>query len=91
MTSFPNLLGAPAPSPIVGMAASADSGGYWVVQNDGAVSRFGDAVFFGSTLTTGVVPTAPIVGITGSVPAELGSGGVTPTTPLAVVGLAASR
>ena len=51
-----SLLGGPAPSPIVGMAAAPDGGGYWIVQNDGAVSRFGDAGFFGSTLTTGACP-----------------------------------
>ncbi len=45
------------------MTATPDGGGYWVVQNDGAVSRFGDAGFFGSTLTTGIVPSAPVVGI----------------------------
>ena len=80
------------------------------------MSRFGDAGFFGSTLTTGIVPAAPVTGIVatadakgywlfgadggvltfgdagyfGSVPAELATAGVTPTSPVTVVGLAAT-
>ena len=34
--------------PIVGMAATADGGGYWVVASDGGIFAFGDAHFYGS-------------------------------------------
>jgi hypothetical protein len=34
--------------PIVGMAATADGRGYWMVASDGGVFGFGDAPFFGS-------------------------------------------
>ena len=35
-------------APIVGMAATASSNGYWLVGADGGVFAFGDAAFFGS-------------------------------------------
>ncbi len=35
--------------PIVGMAATPDGRGYWMVASDGGVFGFGDAPFFGST------------------------------------------
>jgi hypothetical protein len=35
--------------PIVGMAATPDGGGYWLVASDGGVFTFGDAGFHGST------------------------------------------
>ena len=35
--------------PIVGMAATPDGGGYWLVASDGGIFIFGDAQFFGST------------------------------------------
>jgi streptogramin lyase len=35
--------------PIVGMAATPDSGGYWLVASDGGIFAFGNAAFFGST------------------------------------------
>ena len=35
--------------PIVGMAATPDGGGYWLVASDGGIFTFGDAVFHGST------------------------------------------
>ena len=35
-------------SPIVGMAATPDGGGYWLVAGDGGVFTFGDAAFAGS-------------------------------------------
>ncbi len=35
--------------PIVGMAATPDGGGYWLVASDGGIFTFGDAGFFGST------------------------------------------
>ena len=34
--------------PIVGMAATPDGGGYWLVARDGGVFNYGDAGFFGS-------------------------------------------
>ena len=33
-----------APGPVVGMAPSADSGGYWLVANDGGIFSYGDAL-----------------------------------------------
>ena len=35
--------------PVVGMAATPDGGGYWLVASDGGIFSFGDARFFGST------------------------------------------
>jgi hypothetical protein len=35
--------------PIVGMAATPDGGGYWLVASDGGIFAFGDAQFYGST------------------------------------------
>jgi N-acetylmuramoyl-L-alanine amidase len=38
----------PLNSPVVGMAATADGGGYWLVASDGGVFAYGDARFAGS-------------------------------------------
>jgi hypothetical protein len=48
--------------PIVGVAATSDGNGYWLVGDDGGVFSFGDAQFAGAAArsTTG----DPIVGIT---------------------------
>ena len=35
-------------SPIVGMAASPDGKGYWLVASDGGIFSYGDAQFYGS-------------------------------------------
>ena len=35
--------------PIVGMAATANGGGYWLVASDGGIFSYGDAAFYGST------------------------------------------
>ena len=35
--------------PIVGMAATPDGKGYWLVAADGGIFTFGDAGFYGST------------------------------------------
>ena len=35
--------------PIVGMAATPDGRGYWLVASDGGIFTFGDAAFYGST------------------------------------------
>jgi hypothetical protein len=48
-------------APIVGIAATPDGGGYWLVSSNGAVFAFGDARFFGSM--GGTTLNAPIVGI----------------------------
>ena len=42
-------LSAPLNAPIVGIAATPDGGGYWLVAADGGVFSFGDAHFYGST------------------------------------------
>ncbi len=34
--------------PVVGMASTADGGGYWLVASDGGIFSFGDAYFRGS-------------------------------------------
>jgi hypothetical protein len=47
--------------PVVGMAATSDGGGYWLVAADGGVFTFGDAVFYGST--GGMVLNKPVVGM----------------------------
>ena len=36
-------------APIVGMAATPDGGGYWLLGQDSGVFSFGDAQFYGST------------------------------------------
>jgi hypothetical protein len=46
---------------LVGMAATPDGAGYWLVASDGGVFTFGDARFFGST--GNLVLNAPIVGM----------------------------
>jgi hypothetical protein len=35
-------------APVVGMAATPNGGGYWIVSADGGVFSFGDAGFYGS-------------------------------------------
>jgi hypothetical protein len=49
---------------IVGMAATPDGGGYWLVASDGGVFTFGDAAFFGSLPGIHVSPNKPVVGLT---------------------------
>ena len=46
-------------APIVGMAATPDDAGYWLLASDGGIFSFGDAVFYGST--GGIHLNAPIV------------------------------
>ena len=48
-------------APIVGMAATPDGGGYWLVASDGGIFSFGDALFHGST--GGRQLNAPVVGM----------------------------
>ena len=47
--------------PIVGMAATADGKGYWLVASDGGIFSYGDATFYGSTGS--MVLNKPIVGM----------------------------
>lgn len=49
----------PYGSAVVGMAATPDDGGYWIVTNDGYVAACGDAPYLGEQTTLN----APIVGI----------------------------
>jgi N-acetylmuramoyl-L-alanine amidase len=48
-------------APIVGMAATPEGEGYWLVASDGGVFSFGDAAFWGSTGSSTL--NAPIVGM----------------------------
>ena len=48
-------------APIVGVAATPDGNGYWVVGSDGGIFTFGDAAFYGSE--GGTQLNAPIVGL----------------------------
>ena len=48
--------------PVVGITATPDGGGYWLVAADGGVFAFGDAPFLGSM--AGHRLNAPVVGIT---------------------------
>ncbi|HTU39712.1 MAG TPA: hypothetical protein VMF35_17050 [Acidimicrobiales bacterium] len=60
-------LGSPAASgsrlnqPLVGMAATPDADGYWLVASDGGIFSYGDARFFGSTGS--IKLNQPIVGM----------------------------
>ena len=55
--------GLPLNQPVVGMAATKDGKGYWLVASDGGIFAFGDATFHGSTgslhLNQPVVSMAP--------------------------------
>jgi N-acetylmuramoyl-L-alanine amidase len=53
--------GKPLDKPIVGITATSDGGGYWLVAADGGVFSFGDATFYGSAVAS--KPAAPAVGI----------------------------
>ncbi len=60
----------PLNAPIVGMAATPNGKGYWLVAADGGVFDFGDASFYGSTYSYGITGlggshplSAPIVGM----------------------------
>jgi hypothetical protein len=55
-----NALNNPA-APVVGMAATHDGNGYWLVGSDGGIFAFGDAAFHGST--GGLKLNAPVVGM----------------------------
>jgi len=60
----------PLSAPIVGIAATPDGQGYWLVGADGGVFNFGDASYYGNTYSDGLTGlsgphplSAPIVGI----------------------------
>jgi hypothetical protein len=48
--------------PIVGMAATPDGGGYWLMAADGGIFTFGDAPFYGSATGTSASPYVSIAG-----------------------------
>ena len=48
--------------PIVGMAATPDGGGYWLVASDGGIFNFGDAPFDGSAAGSSASPYMSIAG-----------------------------
>ena len=48
-------------APVVGMAATPDGGGYWLVGSDGGIFAYGDAGFYGSA--GALTLNAPIVGM----------------------------
>lgn len=56
------------PAQVVGMAATPDGTGYWLVASDGGVFAFGGAAFKGNTYTTGIERqlTKPMVGMAAS-------------------------
>ncbi len=56
-----SLTGGTLNQPIVGITATPDQGGYWLVASDGGVFSFGDAGFFGST--GNLVLNEPVVGM----------------------------
>ena len=58
---FGSMGGRPLNKPIVGMAATPDGGGYWLVASDGGIFSFGDAAFLGSM--GGKPLNKPIVGM----------------------------
>jgi hypothetical protein len=75
-SALPDVAGSPVPfgnagslgaapaqtaAPIVGMAATPNGGGYWLVGSDGGIFAFGNAPFFGST--GGLTLNKPIVGM----------------------------
>jgi N-acetylmuramoyl-L-alanine amidase len=59
--SYGSMLGASLSRPIVGMASTRSSHGYWYVAADGGIFAFGDAVFYGSM--GGIPLNQPIVGM----------------------------
>jgi uncharacterized protein YkwD len=61
VASVPGEPNGNAPPPAIGMAATADSNGYWVARADGTVSAHGDALNYGSM--AGASLAAPIAHI----------------------------
>ncbi len=50
-------------APVVGMAATSDGLGYWLVGSDGSILPFGDAIPHGSLPSLHVTPARPVVGM----------------------------
>ena len=61
---FGSMGGQPLNRPILGIAATTDGAGYWLVASDGGVFNYGDAGFFGSM--GGSPLNAPVVGAAAS-------------------------
>lgn len=59
---FGSMGGQHLAEPVVGMAATPDEEGYWLVARDGGIFSFGDATFYGSTGNLHL--NAPIIGMT---------------------------
>jgi hypothetical protein len=55
------MYGTPLNSPVIGVTATPDGGGYWLQGKDGGIFSFGDAPFLGSM--GGLPLNAPMVGI----------------------------
>ena len=55
------MAGSPLNKPIVGMAATPDGGGYWLVASDGGIFNYGDAGFYG--VAGSINLNKPIVGM----------------------------
>jgi hypothetical protein len=60
----PVLSGSQGPPPVVGLTATPDGGGYWLVASDGGIFPFGDAGGYGST--GGMHLNRPVVGMAGT-------------------------
>jgi hypothetical protein len=63
-TFFGSQGGSPINQPVVGMAATPDGNGYWLVASDGGIFAFGDATFYGSM--GGSPLNQPVIGIAAS-------------------------
>jgi hypothetical protein len=65
MAAFHVTTGAPAGAPgtYVGIAATRDGRGYWLVQSGGGVDAFGDATSYGSLPTGKTAHATPVAGI----------------------------
>jgi peptidoglycan/xylan/chitin deacetylase (PgdA/CDA1 family) len=59
--NYGSVAGQTLAAPVVGMAATPDGKGYWLVGSDGGIFAFGDAQFFGSTGGTRL--NRPVVGM----------------------------
>ncbi len=57
---YGSLGGIPLNSPIVGMKATSDGKGYWLVSAAGGIFAFGDATFYGAV---GAQLISPVVGM----------------------------
>ncbi|HEY1826438.1 MAG TPA: hypothetical protein VGF87_00375 [Acidimicrobiales bacterium] len=63
LPSYGDLLGVPLNKPIVGMAATPDGKGYWLVASDGGIFSFGDAPYLGSGVDLNDQEHAPAIGM----------------------------